>query len=227
MSNGLILVIEDETALRKNITEIIEHYGFRVISASTGEEGVKLAEKLIPDIIISDIMLPGIDGFELFGRVKQLPQLKRTAFIFLTAKSTRSDARAGMNMGADDYLTKPFTKEELINSVRTRLEKLSKLNERQLEDNKLIDATSKNLSSLTKTEHKVLNEISEGRTTPQIAQKLFVSKKTIENHRVNISRKLDLSGPNSLIKFALQLKTQRSDSAPIDDTTSSSSTQKS
>ena len=210
MSNGLILVIEDEAALRKNITEIIEHYGFRVISASTGEEGIKLAEELIPKIIISDIMLPGIDGFEMFSRVKQLPQLKRTAFIFLTAKSTRSDARAGMNMGADDYLTKPFTKEELINSVRTRFEKLSKLNERHFEDDQIIDATLKNLSSLTKTENKILNEISEGRTTPQIAQKLFVCKKTIENHRVNISRKLDLSGPNSLIRFALQLRTQKS-----------------
>ncbi len=210
MSNELILVIEDEKTLRKNITEIIEHYGFRVISASNGEEGINLAEELIPDIIISDIMLPGIDGFEMFSRVKQLPQLKRTAFIFLTAKSTRSDARTGMNMGADDYLTKPFTKEELIDSVRTRLDKLSKLNERQFEDGMMADDTSKNLSSLTKTEHKIINEISEGRTTPQIAQKLFVSKKTIENHRVNISRKLNLSGPNSLIKFALQLKTQKS-----------------
>lgn len=226
MSNGLILVIEDEAALRNNITEIIEHYGFRVISASTGEEGIKLAEELIPDIIISDIMLPGIDGFEMFARVKQLPQLKRTAFIFLTAKSTRSDARTGMDMGADDYLTKPFTKEELISSVRTRFEKLSKLNEPQLEDTELIDATSKNLSSLTKTENKVLNEISEGRTTPQIAQKLFVSKKTIENHRVNISRKLNLSGPNSLIKFALQLKTQRSGNPPSDGAISSSFIQK-
>jgi len=220
MSNGLILVIEDEEALRKNISEIIEHYGFRVISASTGEEGVKLAEESIPDIIISDIMLPGIDGFEMFARVKQLPQLKQTAFIFLTAKSTRSDARAGMNMGADDYLTKPFTKEELINSVRTRFEKLSKLNERQREDNELTELTFKKMSNLTKTERKVLNEISEGRTTPQIAQRLFVSKKTIENHRVNISRKLDLSGPNSLIKFALQLKTQKFGNYPSDNTTS-------
>ena len=226
MSNGLILVIEDEAALRKNISEIIEHYGFRVISASTGEEGIKLAEELIPKIIISDIMLPGIDGFEMFNRVKQRPQLKRTAFIFLTAKSTRSDARAGMNMGADDYLTKPFTKEELINSVRTRFEKLSKLNERHFEDDQIIDATLKNLSSLTKTENKILNEISEGRTTPQIAQKLFVCKKTIENHRVNISRKLDLSGPNSLIKFALQLKTQKFGDHPSDNTTSDPSIQK-
>lgn len=210
MNNTLILVIEDEKALRENISEIIVHYGFRVISTSTGEEGIRMALEYIPDIIICDIMLPEIDGFEVFARVKQIPQLPSTAFIFLTAKSTRSDTRIGMNMGADDYLTKPFTKEELINSIRARLEKLSKKSKHQLEKDELIEATLEKLTSLTKAERKVLNAISEGYTTPQVAQKLFVSKKTIENHRVNISRKLNLSGPNSLISFALRLRAQHS-----------------
>mgnify|MGYP001580384683 FL=1 len=210
MSNTQILVIEDEKALRENISEIIAHYGFRVICTPTGEEGITMALEYIPDIIICDIMLPGIDGFEVFARIKQIPQLSSTAFIFLTAKSTRSDTRIGMNMGADDYLTKPFTKEELVNSIRARLEKLSKKNKHQLEKDELIEATLEKMTSLTKAERKVLNAISEGYTTPQIAQKLFVSKKTIENHRVNISRKLDLSGPNSLISFALRLRMQHS-----------------
>ncbi|MDO8893444.1 MAG: response regulator transcription factor [Nitrosomonas sp.] len=210
MNNTLILVIEDEKALRENISEIIAHYGFRVISTPTGEEGLTMALEYIPDIIICDIMLPGIDGFEVFARIKQLPQLSSTAFMFLTAKSTRSDTRIGMNMGADDYLTKPFTKEELVNSIRARLEKLSKKNKHQLEKDELIEAALEKMTSLTKAERKVLNAISEGYTTPQIAQKLFVSKKTIENHRVNISRKLNLSGPNSLISFALRLRMQHS-----------------
>ncbi len=210
MNNTLILVIEDEKALRENISEIIAHYGFRVISTPTGEEGLTMALEYIPDIIICDIMLPGIDGFEVFARIKQLPQLSSTAFMFLTAKSTRSDTRIGMNMGADDYLTKPFTKEELVNSIRARLEKLSKKNKHQLEKDELTEAALEKMTSLTKAERKVLNAISEGYTTPQIAQKLFVSKKTIENHRVNISRKLNLSGPNSLISFALRLRMQHS-----------------
>ena len=208
MNNTLILVIEDEKTLCENISEIIAHYGFRVISTPTGEEGITMALEYAPDIIICDIMLPGIDGFEVFARVKQIPQLPPTAFIFLTAKSTRSDTRIGMNMGADDYLTKPFTKEELINSIRARLEKLSKKSKHQLEKDELIEATLEKMTSLTKTERKILNAISEGYTTPQIAKKLFVSKKTIENHRVNISRKLNLSGPNSLISFALRLRAQ-------------------
>lgn len=203
-------MIEDEKTLCENVSGIIAHYGFRVISAPSGEAGIKMTIAHNPDIIICDIMLPGIDGFEVFTRIKQIPRLPSTAFIFLTAKSTRSDTRAGMDMGADDYLTKPFTKEELINSIRARLEKLSTISKHEPAGNELIESTLDKMISLTKTERKVLNAIADGFTTPQIAQKLFVSKKTIENHRVNISRKLNLSGPNSLISFALRLKMQKS-----------------
>lgn len=209
MDSALILVIEDETLLRENIAEIIGHFGFRVISVPSGEEAIKVMKECTPDIIICDIMLPEIDGYEVFARVKQMPKLTHTAFIFLTAKSTRSDTRTGMNMGADDYLTKPFTKEELINSVRARLEKLSIMRQGSLEKDMFVDeAAYEKIINLTKRERKVLDEIAEGYTTPQIAKKLFVSKKTIENHRVNISRKLNLTGPNSLISFALRLKVQ-------------------
>lgn len=210
MNIPLILVIEDEQALRENIVEIILHYGFRVISAPSGEDGINLALQQTPDIIICDIMLPGMDGFDVFGQIKQLPQPQLPAFIFLTAKSTRSDTRTGMDMGADDYLTKPFTKEELINSINARLEKLTQIRKQQPEKDELIEAALARLNSLTKAERRILDKIAEGLTTPQIASKLFVSKKTVENHRVNISRKLDLSGPNSLINFALRLRAQKS-----------------
>lgn len=222
MNNPLILVIEDEKALRENITDIIAHYGFRVISSATGEDGIQLAIEHAPQIIICDIMLPGIDGFEVFNRIKQNDHLTIASFIFLTAKSTRSDTRTGMDMGADDYLTKPFTKEELLNSIRARLEKLSVIHH-QLEKVESIDASMDKLTNLTRAERKILNKISEGLTTPQIAEKLFVSKKTIENHRVNISRKLNLSGPNSLISFALKLRTQQSNLLISNDSTSAPS----
>ncbi len=206
MNNILILVIEDEQALRENISEIVAHYGFQIICASTGEAGLEMAFQFKPDIILCDIMLPGMDGYEVYARVKQSSELLSTAFIFLTAKSTRTDIRAGMNMGADDYLTKPFTKEELVNSIQARVEKLGRMCKDQFKIDVLTEPAFEKVADLTKTERKVLYNISKGFTTPQIAQKLFVSKKTIENHRVNISRKLDLSGPNSLINFALRLK---------------------
>ncbi len=209
MNNPLILIIEDEEALRENIAEIISHYGFHVISAPSGEDGVNLTLQHAPDIIICDVMLPGIDGFDVFSQIKQLSKSQSPAFIFLTAKSTRSDTRTGMDMGADDYLTKPFTKEELLNSINARIDKLTQIRKQQPEKDELIEAALEKLSSLTKAERRILDKIAEGLTTPQIANILFVSKKTIENHRVNISRKLDLSGPNSLINFALRLRAQK------------------
>lgn len=202
--NPLILLIEDEKALRENICEIITHYGFQVTASASGEEGIKIVEKSKPDIIICDIMLPGIDGHEVLTTVREQLPAFTGAFIFLTAKSTRADTRAGMDMGADDYLAKPFTKEELINSIKARIEKLAKIqahNPSSFEDTEL-----EKIALLTQAERKVIRKISEGLTTPQIAQKLFLSQKTIENHRTNISRKLNLSGPNSLINFALRLK---------------------
>lgn len=206
MKDIQILIIEDEKILRENTAEIIAHYDFRAITASSGEEGVKMAAQFAPDIIICDIMLPGIDGYEVLNSIKRLPGLISTAFIFLTVKSTRSDIRTGMNMGADDYLTKPFTKEELISSIKARVEKLIKIRASRVEEDAFIASVAESLSILTKAERRVLNKISEGFTTPQIAEKLFLSTKTVENHRMNISRKLSLSGPNSLISFALRLK---------------------
>ena len=212
MDNPLILVIEDEKALRENICAIIAHYGFRVICAPSGEEGIRMTLECLPQLIICDIMLPGIDGFEVFNKIKKQSQPTPAAFIFLTAKSTRNDTRMGMDMGADDYLTKPFTRIELINSIKARLDKLSKIAVHQQNKDAISEAMLNKLSLLSKAERKVLTAISEGFTTPQIAQRLFLSKKTIENHRVNISRKLNLSGPNSLLNFALRLKPQ--DSGP-------------
>lgn len=207
-----ILVIEDEKNLRENISEILTHYNFRVIAASTGEEGIKSAIQYVPDIIICDIMLPGIDGYDVLNKVKQMPELTSTAFIFLTAKSMRYDLRTGMDMGADDYLTKPFTKEELINSIKGRIKKLTNILKSKKENDVLVDALLEKMADLTKTERKILKKISEGYTTSEIAEKLFVSKKTIENHRMSISRKLNLSGPNSLIHFALQLRVRNLES---------------
>lgn len=216
MNNSLILIIEDEKALRENITDIVAHYGFSVISAPSGEEGVTMALERMPDIIVCDIMLPGIDGYDVLAQLKQLPA-SNTAFVFLTAKSTRADMRAGMDMGADDYLTKPFSKEELINCIQARIEKLSKIRRNQAHKDELIEATLEKMTCLTKAERKVFYKIAEGLTTPQIAEKLFLSQKTIENHRVNISRKLNLSGPNSLISFALRLRAQNADDHFLDD----------
>lgn len=214
----LILVIEDEDNLREGICSILEHYGYEVISAATGAEGIKLILNKIPDIIICDIMLPDISGYEVFERVKQMSKsifnskvnLLSTAFIFLTAKATRSDIRLGMNMGADDYISKPFSKEELFLSISARLDKLQELKRLQKREQSFaIEShhfSNSVLKGLTKKEAYIFDLISQGYTSEDIAKILFLSRKTIENHRNNISRKLKLNGPNSLVNYAIRSK---------------------
>jgi two-component system OmpR family response regulator len=211
----LILIIEDEDALRDGICRLIEYFGYEAISAATGSEGLKLAIQRTPDIILCDIMLPDMDGYEILRRVKEMPDsiFKRmtplsTAFIFLTAKATHADIRQGMNLGADDYIAKPFSKEELFTSIHARLEKLQTLRKLQMKSELCSfdakKAQDEKLVTLTKKEAFIFDLIAQGYTSEEISRKLFLSRRTIENHRNNISRKLNLSGPNSLVSYAIR-----------------------
>jgi two-component system, OmpR family, alkaline phosphatase synthesis response regulator PhoP len=118
-----ILIIEDTTDVRCNIQEILELENFQTIVADNGEIGVKLAIKECPDLIVSDIMMPAMDGYQVLAALRNHPETAITPFIFLTAQSIHTDRRQGMELGANDYLTKPFTCDELLNAVRTQLER--------------------------------------------------------------------------------------------------------
>jgi diguanylate cyclase (GGDEF)-like protein len=124
-----ILVIEDDPAIRNNISMILKSQGFTVLQAEDGLTGIELALGAAPDLIVCDIMLPEISGYEILERLRQVPDSAITPFIFLTALADRSDMRQGMNLGADDYLTKPFTSQELIGAVKARLTKQQELTE--------------------------------------------------------------------------------------------------
>ncbi len=118
-----ILLIEDNEALRENTAEILTLAQFEVIVAENGKVGIEMARMHHPDLIICDIMMPVLDGYGVYQIISKEPVLQDIPFIFLSAKSERNDLRKGMEMGADDYITKPFTDSELINAIHTRLEK--------------------------------------------------------------------------------------------------------
>lgn len=118
-----ILAIEDEAHILENIAETLTIEGFEVISANGGREGVELARIHKPDLILCDIMMPEFDGFGVLMALRSEPETANIPFVFLTALVTRSAMRRGMELGADDYLTKPFTPDELLKAVRTRLER--------------------------------------------------------------------------------------------------------
>ena len=118
-----VLIIEDNDDIRENVVEILELAGYMPFAASNGKAGVELALKHLPDIILCDIMMPELDGYGVLYMLNKNPQLAAVPFIFLTAKAERIDLRKGMEMGADDYLTKPFDDMDLLNAIETRLRK--------------------------------------------------------------------------------------------------------
>ena len=118
-----ILVIEDELAVRSNLLKLLKAEEFDAIGASNGLVGVELAREHKPDLIICDIMMPDFDGYSVLTQLRQDQMTAIIPFIFLTAKTERADLRQGMQLGADDYLTKPFTRAELLGAIATRLKK--------------------------------------------------------------------------------------------------------
>ena len=125
-----ILVIEDEKLVRDNILELLEAEGFQTVSATNGLEGIEIAQKELLDLIICDVMMPELDGYQVLDSLRQNLQTATLPFIFLSAKATKADFRKGMQLGAYDYLTKPFTRAELLGAIQTQLEKSALVQER-------------------------------------------------------------------------------------------------
>src|SRR5262249_49654588 len=119
-----ILVIEDQPVMRRNIQTILEMEGFEVMTADNGRQGVVAAQNKAPDLILCDVMMPEMDGYGVLTALRQEPRTATLPFIFPTAKGEKTDLRAGMNLGADDYLAKPVSSDELVSAVRARLARI-------------------------------------------------------------------------------------------------------
>ncbi|ADB37321.1 response regulator [Spirosoma linguale] len=220
-----ILLIEDNDIIRENTAEILELSGYRVTTANNGKAGIELALVDRPDLIICDIMMPVLDGYGVLHIVNKNPALTGIPFIFLTAKSERDDFRRGMELGADDYLTKPFSESELLSAIESRLNRFTTL----LSDN---STGEEGLS------HSFVDTQSSGwfqslvadRKLHRVPKKQFVYSDGdeptrlyfLKNGRVKIVRTshdgkelvTDLFGPNSFIGYrALLENTNYTDSA--------------
>jgi CheY-like chemotaxis protein len=125
-----ILVVEDEKEVRNTIIDLLENSGYTTISAQDGRQAIKILEYEIPDLVISDIMMPEVDGYRLLEHFQKLPGTTSVPFIFLTAKTESTNLRKGMTLGADDYLMKPFRAKELLQSVETQLKKKERIDKK-------------------------------------------------------------------------------------------------
>ena len=164
-----ILLIEDNDEIRENTAEILELANYKVSSAANGKVGVEMALATKPDLIVCDIMMPVLDGYGVLHLVNKNPDLNGIPFIFLTAKSERGDFRKGMEMGADDYISKPFTDLELLNAIDSRLKKLSLLQKNYPANAEGMQEMLQEFDDLHALEHITVNQ----------PEKLYRKKETI------------------------------------------------
>jgi two-component system sensor histidine kinase/response regulator len=147
MTSELILVVEDDGALLDGLRDILELSGYRVVTARNGAQGLVALEQHRPDLIVSDMNMPRMDGYQFYGQVRAHPEWVSVPFIFLTAKGEKADVRRGKMLGVDDYITKPFEEADLLVAVQAKLNRRAQLNaarDRQISDLKRTILTTLN-----------------------------------------------------------------------------------
>jgi DNA-binding NarL/FixJ family response regulator len=207
-----ILIIEDQPQMRRNLATILEMEGFEVSLAEDGSAGVARARESRPDLIICDVMMPELDGYGVLRTLRTDKATSTIPFIFLTAKGEKIDQRTGMNMGADDYLTKPVARTDLLASVKVRLERRD-AHEAELESAKSSAGFNPNFESpkpleslgLTPREAEVLLWVAQGKSNGDIAILLGMAEKTVKKHMGSIFDKLGLEGRNAATVRALEV----------------------
>lgn len=207
-----IVVIEDQPQMRRNIALILEMENYEVFSAENGRAGLDLIRQHNPDLVICDVMMPEMDGYEVLKALRAQPATATAPFIFLTAKGDKPDVRNGMNLGADDYLTKPVLREDLLAAVSARLAR------RQAQHAPVASARSAggfnpNFDSptplialgLTPREAEVLLWVAQGKSNGDVAVILNMAEKTVKKHMGNIFEKLGVESRNAATLRALEV----------------------
>lgn len=181
-----ILVIEDEPEMRRNLLTILRMENFAPLGAENGRVGVELALKEKPDLILCDVMMPELDGHGVLAALRADSRTNATPFIFLTARGEKPDVRSGMNLGADDYLTKPVGKADLLSAIRSRLKRSTETARPEFRPNFDSPRPLQEVLGLTPRVAETLLWIAQGKTNPDIAAILGISEATVKKHVLEI-----------------------------------------
>ena len=200
-----ILVIEDEPEMRRNLTTILRLEKFRPLSAENGRVGVELAKKERPDLILCDVMMPELDGYGVLAALRAETETVAIPFIFLTAKGEKPEIRAGMNLGADDYLTKPVAKPDLLAAIRSRLERTVQLAIPEFKPNFDSARPLETELGLTRRVAETLLWLAQGKTNGEIATILGNSESTVKKHVLEIFEKLGVETRTAASLRALEV----------------------
>ena len=199
-----ILVIEDEPEMRRNITALLRYQGYEPIAAEDGRKGLEAARRERPDLILCDVMMPELDGYGLLQALQQDLELTLIPFIFLTAKGEKDDLRSGMNLGADDYLTKPVAHADLIHAIEARLRRCEQQAKREFKPD-FSSAEPLLTLGLTPRAAEALLWLAQGKTNADIATILGITESTIKKHVQEIFEKLGVETRGAATVRALEV----------------------
>ena len=201
-----ILLIEDNASLRRNIAQILTLEGYRVLSAEDGIAGHLQARGEKPDLVLCDIMMPGIDGYEVLAQIRADAAMASLPFIFLTAKGGMPDLRVGMALGADDYLPKPVEREDLLDAVQARLQRHV---QQQTFQPRFDDAAPLERLGISPREAEVLLWMAQGKSNGDIATICGISLGTVKKHTNHIFEKIGVEGRTAATLRALEVLSER------------------
>jgi len=199
-----VLLIEDHAEMRRNIATILEMENYTVLTAPDGKTGLQLARTRKPDIVLCDVMMPEMDGYAVIQALRADPQTAGIPFIFLTAKGEKRDVRSGMNLGADDYLTKPVTATDLLAALDARMIRARTTGVREFKPDFSSSVPLESLG-LTPREAEVLLWVAQGKSNADIAGILETTVHTVKKHLQNIFEKLGLQTRNGATVRALEI----------------------
>jgi DNA-binding NarL/FixJ family response regulator len=201
-----ILLIEDHAQMRENLSLLLELNDYAVTTAENGRIGVERAAAAPPDVILCDVMMPELDGYGVLAALRADPDLNGIPFIFLTAKGEKQDLRAGMNLGADDYLIKPVTESDLLAALETRFQRLAALKQKHSAYHPDFSSHAPLLKlGLTEREAEVLLWVAQGKSSPDIATILGMCDATAKKHVCNILAKLGCETRSAATLHALEV----------------------
>ena len=199
-----ILVIEDEPEMRRNIVTLLRFQDYEPIEAENGRKGVELARRERPDLILCDVMMPELDGYGVLQALQQDAVLALIPFVFLTAKGDKDDLRSGMNLGADDYLTKPVANTDLVQAIEARLRRSQQQAQREFKpDFSSVQPLLK--LGLTPRASETLLWLSQGKTNSDIATILGITESTVKKHVQEIFETLGVETRGAATVRALEV----------------------
>ncbi|MFO1512872.1 MAG: response regulator transcription factor [Verrucomicrobiota bacterium] len=199
-----ILVIEDEPEMRRNLTTLLRFQSYQPVAAENGRLGVEAARREKPDLILCDVMMPDLDGYGVLKALQADTSLARIPFIFLTAKGEKDDLRSGMDLGADDYLTKPVANADLVRAIEARLRRSEQQVNREFKPD-FSSAEPLLKFGLTPRAAEALLWLAQGKTNSDIASILGITESTVKKHVQEMFEKLGVETRGAATVRALEM----------------------